>query len=138
MKESGNPTQWGDSYPPRKMVEDDIRLGRSSVVTENGVVCGVFVFLIGNDPTYAVIEDGTWLNDAPYGVVHRAAGSPNHRGILNSIMAYCEAQVDNLRVDTHSNNHTMHHLLQKLGFQTCGTIYADDGTPRIAYQKIIR
>lgn len=25
MAANGNPTQWGDSYPPRQMIEDDIK-----------------------------------------------------------------------------------------------------------------
>ena len=42
---------------------------------------------------------------------------------------------DNLRIDTHKDNKIMINLIEKAGFERCGTIYVDDGTPRIAYQK---
>ena len=32
-----------------------------------GQVVGVFCFIEGEDPNYARIEDGVWLNDRPYG-----------------------------------------------------------------------
>lgn len=31
MQEHGNPNQWGQSYPPREIVEQDIRSGKSYV-----------------------------------------------------------------------------------------------------------
>ena len=30
----------------------------------------------------------------------------------------------------------MQHLIEKNGFQRCGIIYVEDGSPRIAYEKI--
>jgi predicted GNAT family N-acyltransferase len=30
----------------------------------------------------------------------------------------------------------MQQLLTKLGFVRCGIIYVDDGTPRVAYQRV--
>ena len=32
----------------------------------------------------------------------------------------------------------MQHILNKHNYTKCGTIYVDDGTPRIAYQKITK
>jgi hypothetical protein len=55
MVENGNPTQWKDGYPAREMLEEDIRLQRLFVV-ETDRVCGVFMFTIGDDPTYSYIE----------------------------------------------------------------------------------
>ena len=31
MADSGNPTQWGDSYPPQEMLEEDIDSNRLNV-----------------------------------------------------------------------------------------------------------
>ena len=31
MQETGNPTQWGDSYPPEELVDEDISMGYSHV-----------------------------------------------------------------------------------------------------------
>ena len=42
-----------------------------------------------------------------------------------------------LRIDTHGDNITMQHLVKKLGFVQCGTIYVEeDNYPRLAFEKI--
>ena len=33
MAASGNPTQWGDGYPPREMLEEDIDANRLFIYT---------------------------------------------------------------------------------------------------------
>ena len=43
----------------------------------------------------------------------------------------------NIRVDTHSDNHIMQHLLARHGFTLCGTIYLASGSPRLAYQRLL-
>ena len=53
MADSGNPTQWGDSYPPQEMLEEDIDSNRLFVYTVNGCLEAVFAFILGPDPTYA-------------------------------------------------------------------------------------
>ena len=81
MADSGNPTQWGDSYPPQEMLEEDIDSNRLFVYTVNGCLEAVFAFILGPDPTYAKIEDGQWLNDeVPYGTIHRLASTGDRRG----------------------------------------------------------
>jgi predicted GNAT family N-acyltransferase len=136
MKKNGNPTQWGDSRPSQETIEEDI-LNKNSfvIVDDEDRICGVFTFIIGADPTYADIYDGKWLNDEPYGVIHRIASDGSSRGILEAALSCCEPQIDNIRIDTHHDNKIMQHLLEKHGFIRCGIIYVDDGTPRIAYQK---
>ena len=71
MVKTGNATQWGDSFPPEELLREDIRLGRLYVVEEAGNVHGAFAFLLGEDPTYQVIEGGAWKSGAPYGTLHR-------------------------------------------------------------------
>ena len=95
---------------------------------------GAFVFFHGPEPSYEAI-DGHWLNLEPYSVIHRIASDGSHRGVLARCLAWCEGQTKNLRIDTHRDNRVMRHLLEKNGFIPCGTILAEDGTPRIAYQK---
>ncbi len=136
MCQTGNPNQWGTSKPKREVVISDIENANSYVVEENGQICGTFAFFTTPDPTYAVIEDGAWLNDEPYGVIHRIASAGTYHGILEAAMEYCAAQVSNLRIDTHHDNHIMQHLLEKKGFKRCGIIHLEDGAPRIAYQRI--
>jgi ribosomal protein S18 acetylase RimI-like enzyme len=134
MKRNGNPNQWGDSRPTLETIEKDIRNNTSFLIFDERI-CGIFSFIIGEDPTYAVIEDGTWLNDKPYGVIHRLASNGRRKGIMDEVLAYCESQIDNIRIDTHRDNKIMQHLLERHGYTRCGTIYVEDGTPRIAYQK---
>lgn len=135
MIAGGNPTQWARTYPAPDMVRQDIRAGRSYVICDKGTICGVFVFSIGSDPTYKVIEEGAWLNEKPYGVIHRIASAKGAKGILRAALDFAESRADNIRIDTHADNAVMRHLLDKYRYTVCGRIYAEDGSPRIAYQK---
>lgn len=135
MAETGNPTQWGDSYPQKELLLEDISRKQLYVMVEDGQIHGVFVFIIGEDPTYQIIEDGAWLNDAPYGTIHRIAGDGKKRGLLRLCVEYCKEQIDTLRIDTHHDNRIMQDAIEKNGFQRCGIIYSVDGSPRIAYQS---
>ena len=136
MRLTGNPTQWGEDYPSLEIVQKDLQDGSSYVITEeNDEICGVFVFIVGEEPTYRKIENGNWLNDDSYGTIHRVAGNGKQKGILRRCLAYCESKIPNVRVDTHKDNRIMQHLLESCGYQRCGTIYVADGSPRIAYQK---
>lgn len=136
MARTGNPRQWADGYPKRELLEEDIARGRSYVMEgEDGAVHAVFFYAPGPDPTYAVIEDGAWLNDEPYGVIHRIAGDGQLKGVLSAAVAFCRARCSNLRIDTHHDNVVMQRALEKAGFVRCGVIYLENGDPRIAYQK---
>ena len=61
MAKNGNPTQWGDNYPSPELLEEDIDTNRLFVYMVNGQMQAVFAFILGEDPTYKVIEDGQWL-----------------------------------------------------------------------------
>lgn len=136
MAEHGNPHQWGDGYPRRELVAEDIALGRSYVIEgPDGLAHAVFMFAPGPDPTYQVIEDGAWPDDAPYGVIHRVAGDGQVRGVLAAAVAFARTRCDHIRMDTHADNTVMQAALAKNGFTRCGVIYTDDGTPRLAYQR---
>lgn len=135
MASNGNPTQWGAQYPPRALTEADVALGRSYVCTDAlSRVVGVFVFFIGEDPTYQQI-DGAWKNDTPYGVIHRIASDGTCRGVTDAAFLFCFSQIPNLRADTHRDNRIMQQALLRNGFLPCGTIVIADGTERLAYQK---
>ena len=137
MKENGNPNQW-ITYPERAVLENDLRLERSYVVTDGERVCGTFVFFVGEDPTYRVI-DGAWLNDDPYGVIHRIASDGTNKGILHEAVLFAAKFTGNLRIDTHTDNRVMQNALRKEGFAKAGTIYivddVSDHSPRIAFHK---
>ena len=65
MQETGNPNQWGNHFPPEALIRNRIRDRQLFVLEEGGVLHGVFAFIIGEDPTYLHIDDGSWLSDAP-------------------------------------------------------------------------
>lgn len=138
MKINGNPAQWGSSRPAREVIMRDIDEGNSYIIEDHGKICGVFSFIIGIEPAYQIIENGMWKNEDPYGTIHRIAGSGTGKGILKACLAYCERQISNIRIDTHRDNLIMRHLLEKYGYEKCGIIYVEDGSPRIGYQKNIK
>ena len=137
MRQSGNRNQWVNGYPNRELLSEDIRRGVSFLCEENGNPVGCFTFIIGEDPTYQVIE-GRWLNEGLYGTIHRAASNGTRRGLMDEVIAFCAGRAPNLRCDTHADNHPMQKVMARCGFTHCGTIWVEDGTPRLAYQKIIQ
>ena len=140
MAEHGNPDQWGPTHwPPEALIRNDIVEG-NSYVCENGAgkVVGTFFFVQGPDiePTYREITDGHWLDDSPYGVVHRIASDGSEKGIGAFCINWAYGQCGHLRIDTHGDNTVMQNLLRKLGFVRCGTIYVkEDNAPRLAFEK---
>ena len=84
------------------------------------------------------LEDGGWLNNKPYGASHRIAGNGTVKGVFREALDFSKSRMNNLRIDTHADNRTMQHLIEKSGFQKCGIVYMDDGSPRIAYQYTSR
>lgn len=136
MRASGNPTQWGEDYP-ECVLEDDLEKGQLYVVCgQDGEVHAAFVFALGADPTYQVIENGQWGNDIPYGTIHRLGSDGEQKGIFSEVLSFCKGIEPYIRADTHQDNKVMQHLLEKHGFVRRGTIYVGDGTPRIAYDLL--
>lgn len=137
MAENGNPTQWKNGYPNMPgLLEDDVAAGQLYVVENEGHICGAFVLADGDDPTYAVITGGRWRFTAPYGTIHRLGSDGTAHGVFAAVVRFCEARCGCLRADTHEDNKPMQHLLEKEGFVRCGQIICEDGTPRLAYDRI--
>ncbi len=140
MAAHGNPNQWGPTHwPPEELIRQDIRDGKSYVcLNDEGRVIGTFFFVHGRDiePTYRRITDGAWLDDSPYGVVHRIAGDGSEKGIGAFCILWAYGQCGHLRIDTHGDNTVMQGLLKKLGLTHCGTIHVEeDDYPRLAFEK---
>ena len=136
MRSTGNMHQWTNGYPSREVIEKDIASGNSYVcVDDTNDIVATFCFWQGEDPTYAYIEGGCWLNDAPYGVVHRLAGGGKVKGLGQYCLDWCYEHCHNIRVDTHADNIVMQSLLEKCGYLRCGIIYLANGDPRVAFQK---
>lgn len=135
MASHGNPTQWGNSYPPGAMLCADIQNGHSYVCTEHDKIIATFYYRQGIDKTYTRIYSGQWKNDLPYGVVHRITSDGTVKGAASFCLDWALAQCGNLKIDTHRDNVIMQHMLEKNGFRYCGIIYLADGSERLAYQK---
>lgn len=141
MAEHGNPNQWGPTnWPPEWLIHNDIQDGNSYVcVSDAGKVIGTFFFTQGEDiePAYREITDGAWLDESPYGVVHRISGDGSEKGIGAFCINWAFDQCGHLRIDTHGDNVVMQNLVKKLGFVHCGTIYVEeDNYPRLAFERV--
>lgn len=161
MCESGNPNQWTNGYPSRDVVINDMSNGNLYVIEEDAggdtaaavsvgattseatksvhsdtvvssSIVAVFTFIIGEEPTYKVIDNGSWNYDLPYGTIHRIASSGTARNITKVCFDYCLSQIDYLRIDTHQDNHPMQNAIRRFGFRECGIIYVRNGE-RIAF-----
>ena len=137
MKNEGNPTQWSDNRPPLFLIEKDLKNNVSYIVEHNGEAVATFSYTIGIEPTYVKIYDGKWLNDKPYGTIHRIASNGKVSGIFDYILSFVETFGVDIRIDTHKDNKTMLKHLKQNNFIECGIIRIDDGTSRIAFQKLI-
>ena len=78
MKASGNPTQWGDNFPPQELLEEDIDSNRLFLYVVNGQIEAVFAFILGADPTDNKIMQHLLEKNGftRCGIIHVADGSP--------------------------------------------------------------
>ncbi|MCR5491631.1 MAG: GNAT family N-acetyltransferase [Bacilli bacterium] len=134
MKNSGNPHQWEDMGRVIRKTKEDIALGNSYVMEEDGSIEAVFTLALGIDPTYILIEDGKWLNDKPYVTIHRIGSTFKRKGVLKEAVELALTMADDVRADTSVDNAPMRNAMLKLGFVYCGIIYIDTGESRLAYQ----
>lgn len=134
MVASGNPTQWEEGYPDCKLGRD-IEQGNLYVLCgEEGTIHAAFAFILGDEPDYAVIEEGRWTSDMPYGTIHRLGSDGELKGVFAQCLEFCKKRSRYIRADTHHDNRTMQHVLEKNGFVRRGIVHIYDGSPRIAYE----
>ena len=137
MRKTGNDKQWIDGYPSKEMILGNIRdEGLYVCLSDDEQIVGVFYFKVEADKTYTKIYDGEWLNDKSYGVVHRIASNGKQKGIGDACLQWCFEQCGNIRIDTHRDNAVMQNILIRNGYHQCGIIYVENGTERIAYQRV--
>ena len=139
MRASGNLHQWGAGYPSPEVVRGDIERGVCYVVTNDatGEIEATMAFIEGPDPTYSYIENGAWLNDEPYHVIHRIAVATPGKGYAKYLLDWAFGHTGTIRIDTHRDNVIMRHVLGEYGFGYCGVIYLANGDARDAYQLTI-
>lgn len=135
MRRTGNLEQWADGYPWRDLIAEDIEKGRAYVCREQGRIAAVFTFSVEEEPNYREIREGAWLNDRPYGVVHRLASAGIVSGVGRTVLDWCFLRCGNVRIDTYPGNRVMQSLLERNGFVRCGVVTIENGADCIAYQK---
>lgn len=132
--------QWPDGYPPYSAIAEDVCTGKGYVVKADGeIACYMYIGLDG-DPAYEAIK-GAWHNELPYVVIHRLAMAPEFRNrglsakVFTLIESFCQTiGRSNIRIDTDGENLRMRHVLEKNGFQYCGTV-VQGGGDRLAFDK---
>lgn len=136
--------QWQDGYPNGEDALADIEAGHGYVLTEDGRVAAFACLAFGTEPTYDVIEDGSWLGQGEYGFLHRVAVDPVLKGRGAAGLFFDELKrqaaergVGAIRGDTHRDNLPMQRVMAKNGLELRGIIHVEDGTERLAYECIL-
>lgn len=138
--------QWqtGD-YPSAYDAQLDMENGVGYVLEDDSRILGVAVLAFGHEPTYDVIEQGSWLTNAgEYGFLHRIAvsGEAKGKGVAGMFFEELKRQarkrgIKVIRGDTHKDNLSMQRVMAKAGLEYRGIIHVEDGTPRFAYELIL-
>ena len=136
MRASGNTFQWTGGYPSQETMLESIGKNYNYVIIENDEIVATFDLILDDEPNYAYIENGAWLNNEKYGVIHRLASNGKARGVAQFCFEWCFQQFPNIKIDTHESNFAMRKVLGKVGYKYCGIIYIADGSARLAFQKI--
>jgi len=141
--------QWqnGDG-PHAALLENDIQAERCYVFIVDNEIAGVGVLVSDQDPAYEKLVNGSWqINSLPeYTAIHRVALHAHYQGqgLAEPLMHYLitaarlQGALD-IRIDTHSRNLTMQHLIKKVGFTYQGEVILPVATngERYAYQMIL-
>lgn len=133
MRANGNAKQWEDGYPSRELIEQDLD-HMYLCMTGEQIAC-VFYYAMGEDEDYRQIN-GKWLNEEPYAVVHRVASTGIVKGAASYCLDWAYSQVPNIRMDTYTDNIPMQRLLEKCGFQYCGSFERMGSDKWRAYHKV--
>lgn len=141
---NNNIDQWQNGYPNEEIILKDIENDNSYVLEDNGEIIATTVLSFDGDKNYDVIKDGKWITNNKYGVTHRIAVSRkcSKKGIGKFIIKISEDiarenNIKSMRADTHKDNKVMQSLLLKSGYKYCGIIFVEDGTERLAFEKVL-
>jgi hypothetical protein len=121
MIKNNNPSQWGLNYPSKDLILEDINKSISYVICKDNKICGTFMFIIGEDPTYNQIN-GSWLDNSLYGTIHRIASDGISHKIFEAALNYCLTKINHIRIDTHLDNKIMQKKILENKFKKCGII----------------
>ena len=137
--------QWQDGYPDGESFVRDVAEGNAWVVEDRGQVVATAYLGIGREPTYETIYEGTWAAEpTEYAFLHRiaVAGSCKGKGVPELFFRQLEEEARKygllvLRGDTHRDNKIMQRVMEKNSLSYRGIIYLEDGSPRMAYEKVL-
>lgn len=136
--------QWQNNYPNFETISNDIDNNHSYVLLKEDNIVATTAVSFDGEKTYDSIYEGQWISNNEYAVIHRIAVDNNCKGlglsskIIKNVEELClKKGVYSIKVDTHEENLSMQKLLKKNKFQYCGIIYLEDGSKRIAFEKIL-
>lgn len=118
--------QWDNTYPNVAVFENDITLNQLWVVDIDSDIAGIAAITTDQEAEYAQVG---WDINEPAIVIHRLAVSVNHqgRGVAAALMQQAEVVaksrgIQQLRIDTNTQNQATQKLFPKLGYTFAGEI----------------
>ncbi|EJT6501449.1 GNAT family N-acetyltransferase [Clostridium perfringens] len=137
--------QWQDGYPAKEDLRKDIESGNSYVLTNKDEIVATTVISLEGESTYNLIFNGEWITNEEYIVMHRVAVHDKYKGkgIFKELIKEAESLalnkgISSIKIDTHRDNISMQRAVVKNDFQKCGIIYLEDGSERIAFEKVLK
>ncbi|HAT4246129.1 TPA: GNAT family N-acetyltransferase [Clostridium perfringens] len=137
--------QWQDGYPAKEDLIRDIESRNSYVLTNKDEIVATTVISLDGESTYNSIFNGEWITSEDYIVMHRVAVHDKYKGkgIFKELIKEAESLalnkgISSIKIDTHRDNISMQRAVVKNNFQKCGIIYLEDGSERIAFEKVLK
>lgn len=137
--------QWQDGYPEKEDLRRDIESGNSYVLTNKDKIVATTVISLDGESTYNSIFNGEWITNEDYIVMHRVAVHDKYKGkgIFKELIKEAEILalnkgISSIKIDTHRDNISMQRAVLKNDFKKCGIIYLEDGSERIAFEKVLK
>ncbi|HHQ4317978.1 GNAT family N-acetyltransferase [Clostridium perfringens] len=137
--------QWQDGYPEKEDLRRDIESRNSYVLTNKDEIVATTVISLDGESTYNSIFNGEWITNEDYIVMHRVAVHDKYKGkgIFKELIKEAEVLalnkgISSIKIDTHRDNISMQRAVVKNDFKKCGIIYLEDGSERIAFEKVLK
>lgn len=137
--------QWQDGYPSKEDLRRDIESRNSYVLTNKDEIVATTVISLDGESTYNSIFNGEWITNEDYIVMHRVAVHDKYKGkgIFKELIKEAEnlalnKGISSIKIDTHRDNISMQRAVVKNDFEKCGIIYLEDGSERIAFEKVLK
>ena len=137
--------QWQDGYPAKEDLRRDIENRNSYVLTNKDEIVATTVISLDGESTYNSIFNGKWITNEDYIVMHRVAVHDKYKGkgIFKELIKEAEILalnkgISSIKIDTHRDNISMQRAVVKNDFKKCGIIYLEDGSERIAFEKVLK